>query len=249
MEEQIFFNNSKNYFTYYAKDNIRRNLIVIVPGGGYNHTSKFEAENVSRFFLDLGLHTVVLNYRESLDIYPNPQSELAYVNDYFRSNSTKYNIGEKILNIGFSAGGHLCLSQAIYNELFGKKSMPDGLILCYPVVSSNKEIYHKGSFECLLEDKISKELLEKLSLEKHIDKLCDVFIWTTFTDNAVNPLNSIYLVEELYKHNINTEFHMYSKGEHGMSLADSSMTNGKEDMYINSWTKLVKNWLSLKKFI
>lgn len=249
MEEKIFFNNSKNFFTFYSTDLNTKNLIVIVPGGGYNHTSKFEAENVSRFFLDLGFHTVVLNYRETLDTYPTPQKELAYVNDYFRYNSTKYHIGEKILNIGFSAGGHLCLSQAIYHQSFGENSMPDGLILCYPVVSSSEEIMHKGSFECLLEDKTSKELLEKLSLEKHIDKLCDVFIWTTYTDKSVNPLNSIYLVEELYKHNINTEFHMYFKGEHGMSLADASMTNGKEDSYINSWTKLVKNWLSLKKFI
>ncbi len=249
MEEQIFFNNSKNFFTYYSTSEDTKNLVVIVPGGGYNHTSKFEAKNVSEFFLNLGFHTVVLNYRETLDIYPTPQNELAYVNDYFRINNTKYHIGEKIINIGFSAGGHLCLSQAIYHNEYGKNSMPDGLILCYPVVSSLNDIAHRGSFEYLLEDKASKELLEKLSLEKHIDKLCDVFIWTTYTDKSVNPLNSIYLVEELYKHNINTEFHMYSKGEHGMSLADSSMTNGKEDSYINSWTKLVKNWLSLKKFI
>ncbi len=249
MQEKIFFNNSANFFTYCSNDTKVKNLIVIVPGGGYNHTSQFEAFNISEFFLNLGFHTVVLNYRETLDLYPNPQEELAYVNDYFRENAKKYNIGNKIVNVGFSAGGHLCLSQAMYHTEYGKNSMPDGLILCYPVVSSDNKIAHKGSFDYLLGKNLSEELLKKLSLEKNIDKLCDVFIWTTYTDNAVNPLNSIYLVEELYKHNVNTEFHMFAKGVHGMSLADSSMTNGKEDLYINSWTKLVKNWLYLKKFI
>lgn len=250
MEEINYFKNSSNYFTYYAQDEKIHNLVVIVPGGGYNHTSKFEAKNVSDYFLSLGFNTVVLNYRESLDLYPVPQQELACVNDFFRNNKEKYHLTGKIINIGFSAGGHLCLSQALYATEFGHNSSPDALILCYPVISSDDSIAHKGSFDYLFGENKNKELLDKLSLEKHINKkLCDVFLWTTCTDCAVNPLNSIYLVEQLYKHNTNVEFHMYSRGVHGMSLADKSMTNGKEDDYINSWTKLVKNWLYDKKFI
>ena len=253
IEEKIFFENSKNYFTFYSLDSNIKPLVVIVPGGGYDHTSKREAKNVADFFMNLGFHACVLNYREELNSYPNPQEELAYVIDYFRDNTKKYNLNGKILNIGFSAGAHLVLSQAIYHNEFGKNSLSDGLVLCYPVVSSDKDIMHKSSFEYLLKDKYSEELLDKLSLEKHVSKeLPDVFMWHTITDESVNCLNSIRLLEQFKLNGINCEYHLYPKGSHGMSLADDSMVDGgknHKDSYINQWTVNLKNWLILKNWI
>ena len=253
MTEQIYFEGSKNYFTYYANSTKQLPLVVIVPGGGYDHTSKREAKNVADFFMPLGFHAVVINYREELNEYPDPQKELAFVIDYFRNNEKKYNLNGKILNIGFSAGSHLVLSQAIYHYEYGNNSLPDGLILCYPVISSDKLFSHSGSFKYLLGNKISDELLDKLSLEKHVtDELPDVFMWHTFTDESVNILNSIKLLEQFKLHNINTEYHVFPKGSHGMSLADDSMTVGGKNLkddYINHWTNFLKDWLKFKEWI
>lgn len=254
MEEKIYFESSQNYFTFVSKSSSFLPLVVIVPGGGYDHTSKREAFNVADFFLDLGFHAVVLNYREQLDIYPNPQEELAYVNDYFRLNAKKYNVLEnRILNIGFSAGAHLVLSQSLYHSEYGKISLPNGLVLCYPVVSSDFKIAHNSSFNYLLGDKKSNELLDKLSLEKHINSnLPDVFMWHTEKDNSVNILNSLYLYEAFIKNNVNCEYHVFDYGAHGMSLADDSMCTGgtnHKDNYIHEWTNYLKKWLKLKGWI
>lgn len=43
--------------------------IIIIPAGGYDHTSKRESKNIVDFFMNLGFHTCVLNYREELNIY------------------------------------------------------------------------------------------------------------------------------------------------------------------------------------
>ncbi len=142
------------------------------------------------------------------------------------------------------------MSCAEYYVEYGQKRPVDGLILCYPVVSSEPKIRHESSFKYLLQDKMSDTLLDKLSLECHVtNNIPNVFLWTTITDNSVNPLNSIRLLESFYKNNVNCESHIYSHGSHGMSLADKSMTNGKEDLYIHEWTNSVKNWLKDKKFI
>ena len=36
--------------------------IIIIPAGGYDHTSKRESKNIVDFFMNLGFHTCVLNY-------------------------------------------------------------------------------------------------------------------------------------------------------------------------------------------
>jgi len=254
MEEKIFFEGSKNYFTYVANSEVTLPLVVIVPGGGYEHTSKREAFNVANFLMPLGFHAVVINYREQLDLYPEPQNELAYVIDYFKANAKKYHIdANKILNIGFSAGAHLVLSQAIYHNEYGKNSLPNGLVLCYPVVSSNKEFAHMGSFDYLLGENKTTELLDKLSLEKHVTKeLPDTFMWHTISDESVNIKNSLRLFEAFKDNDVNCEYHVFEHGSHGMSLADDSMTTGGKylkDDYIHEWTTYLVNWLRLKNWI
>lgn len=276
MEERIYFKDSKNYFTYYSLNEDILPLVVIIPGGGYHHTSLREAKNVADFLMPLGFHSVILNYREQHDVYPEPQLELAYVMDYFRENAIKYHINsDKILNIGFSAGAHLMLSQTIYHDEYGKNSLPNGLVICYPVVSSNYQFGHLSSFDLLIngftdsiastskEDTINHlealkgtskfDLIDKLSIERHIPKdFPESFMWHTQTDESVNIKNSLALYISLVENNINCEYHVFPKGAHGMSLADDSMTTGGKylkDDYIHEWTKYLVNWLRLKNWI
>jgi hypothetical protein len=72
---------------------------------------------------------------------------------------------------GFSAGGHLALSETIfYQENFAtcpgikpELGRADALMLCYPVISSG-EFAHRGSFNALLGEKPDPTLVESLSL-------------------------------------------------------------------------------------
>ena len=107
----------------------------------------------------------------------------------------------KIVVEGCSAGGHLAASLGVFwDEDFLAESQglsasehellrPDGLLLCYPVITSG-EFAHRGSFENLLGSR-QEELGEKLSLEKQVtNKVPKTFIWHTFADQSVPVENS-----------------------------------------------------------
>lgn len=233
-----------NYYTTFFLDENKRPMVVITPGGGYDHTSLLEAQNVAKKFNDNGFHACVLNYRESLDCYPYPQMLLSKTISDLKQNICV----SKIISIGFSAGGHLALSNAVYYSEYGYDSKPDYLILAYPVVSSNLSIAHKGSFDALLGEKQSIELLDKLSLECHIPSdMCPVFIWHSITDESVSVYNSIELLKTLKAKNIKAECHIFQEGVHGMSLSDSTTgvkDSRKENPYVARWFEMAITWLN-----
>lgn len=246
--QKINLFNSNNYFTFCPCDEKRRPCVVIAPGGGYDHTSKLEAFNVSKKFNDNGYHACVLNYREDLMCYPQPQKDLAFTIDWLRKNDLI--IPNQIISIGFSAGGHLTLSNACFYKEYGYDSRPNYLILCYPVISSNEKYAHLGSFKALLGDNYNEEMLEKLSLEKNIpDDLGDVFLWHNYTDESVPVQNSLVLLEALKEKNINCECHLFPMGCHGMSLSDETTginDSRKNNPYVAKWFDMVIDWLNYK---
>lgn len=243
--------NNLDYFEFFSAGSFEAPCVVITPGGGYDHTSAREAKNVADEFLKRHIHAAVLYYRESLDSYPTPMDELGFTITYLRKNYKKLKIKkDKIISIGFSAGGHLALANAIYGDEYSENGKPNYLILCYPVVSSSKDIWHEGSFNNLLKDKISDSLLDKLSLERHIPAdLPDVFLWHTFTDNSVSVLNSIRLLEALKEKDINVECHLFPEGGHGLSLADDTTMLGditKKNSYVHRWVQMMFEWIIRK---
>lgn len=241
--EKVFLFNTANYYELFLADDKKRDIIVIVPGGGYHHCSDLEASNVAAKFNEYGYHAVVLKYRETLDKYPFPQKLLAYTIDMMKKNE----LVSRIFTIGFSAGGHLVLSNACYYKEYGYDSKPDGLILCYPVVSTDPGIAHDLSFKLLLDDDLNEASLDKLSLEKHISNdLPPVFLWHCFTDESVPVTNSLVLLNSLKKYNIKTECHIFSEGVHGMSLSDETtgiLDSRKNNPYVSRWFLMCIDWL------
>ena len=158
---------------------------------------------------------------------------------------------------GCSAGGHLAASLGVFwDEDFLAESQglsasehellrPDGLLLCYPVITSG-EFAHRGSFENLLGSR-QEGLGEKLSLEKQVtSKVPKTFIWHTFADQSVPVENSLLFVSALRRAGVPTEFHMYEKGAHGLALADK-LTETNDGRAVQeectSWIRLAHTWL------
>ncbi len=248
MENKNYIFNTKNYYTFSKASNEIRPCVIIVPGGGYHHTSDLEAYNVANRFLEKNIHACVLKYREELLSYPEPQRELAYTIDIIRKNPI---VDEnKIICIGFSAGGHLALSNACFYKEYGFNSRPNYLVLCYPVISSKPEIAHMGSFEYLLGEAAYSKLRDKLSLEDNLPSdLCDVFLWHNITDESVSVLNSLELMKQMSINKLNYEAHLFPEGCHGMSLSDYTTginDSRKENKYIARWTDMMFNWLEHK---
>lgn len=236
-----------------------RPLILICPGGAYAYTSPREAEAFAMQFLAMGCHAAVLKYSCAPAVYPTALTELAAGMKLIRENAAKWHV-DNVIVLGCSAGGHLAASLGVFwdedflAEAAGIKEAghtmlrPDGLILCYPVITSG-EFAHRGSMDNLLgPDRCgSAEWLEKMSLEKHVSpKTPKTFIWHTFTDGSVPVENSLMFVSALRRAGVSTEFHMYPVGGHGLGLANRLTQNAggtAAQEECTSWIPLVRTWI------
>lgn len=208
----------------------RRPALIVCPGGGYHFLSDREGEPVALRFAGLGYAVFILHYHvPPQGRYPIPQRQLLAAIDYVRTNCDSYHVMEHaIVVMGFSAGGHLAgcggilwNKPEIYRPLKKKSSAfrPDGMVLCYPVVTSGP-MAHRESFENLLGDQY-EEKLDAVSLEKHVTKRTPpAFLWHTADDTTVPVENTLLLVQALRARGVPVESHIFPHGIHGQSLAD-----------------------------
>jgi acetyl esterase/lipase len=233
----------------------KRPLILICPGGGYAYTSDREAEPIALTFMAAGFHTAILRYSCAPARYPVALTEVSRCFKIIRDNASDWHVdSDKIMIMGFSAGGHLAANYCCewHDSDFAGKYVdenvenlrPNGLILGYPVITSG-EYAHRGSFENLLGER-EKELSEKVSLEKQVNEYVPkTFIWATFTDGSVPVENTLLFAKALKEKNINTEMHIFPVGGHGLALANElTLTNQKTENVkeCQIWTDLAITW-------
>lgn len=210
-----------------------KKAIVILPGGAYYGLAAHEGQGYAEYFASMGFHCFVVKYRLGSNHYHHPAelSDAARAVRLVRSEAKELGIREDCIGImGSSAGGHLAASlgnlymKALTAEEEGEikniSSRPDFMVLCYPVISSDPAIAHKGSFVNLsgMED-MPEELHNDLSLERsvHADTP-PAFIWHTVGDTGVPCENSMVYAMALRKYSIGFELHIYEKGAHGQGL-------------------------------
>ena len=231
-----------------------RPLVLICPGGGYEMTSDREGETVAMRFLAMGYHAAVLRYSVKPAVFPTALCELGKAVLLIRENAEKWFVDKgKIVVSGYSAGGHLAASYGCFwNKPFLAASLqttaealkPNGMILAYPVITSG-EYAHHDSFKNLLGEAYD-EKREEVSLEKLADEnFPKTFVWHTYEDGCVPPQNSLLLVNALVAHHVSTEFHMFAKGGHGLSVADRLTEIGDYgvEKTCQPWVELAHTWM------
>ena len=198
--------------------------LLIIPGGGYSYCSDREAEPIALRMLAEGFNCFVLRYTCNAT-YPVPHKEVCLVLDYLKKHHNEFNLLNKNLSlVGFSAGGHLATSFATsYKEiaellnLNNENLKPFALVLGYPVITMQEQYTHSGTRSTITNDEPA--LIEKLSVEKNVtDDFPPTYIFSTKVDEAVPIQNSYLLIDELKKHNITYQAHIFDKGIHGGSL-------------------------------
>lgn len=249
----------ETYILGYVMDGARNRktpLVLICPGGGYAMTSNREAEPIALQFNSMGYQAAVLRYSCAPAVYPTALCEVAQSVKLIREHAEDWNVdAEKIIVMGFSAGGHLAASYGVFwNESWLTEKMqcdkqllkPNGLVLCYPVISSKEEIAHQDSIKNLLGESYP-EMKEQVSLEDKVGKHTPkTFLWHTFTDPVVPFWNSFRFAEALGKAGVPMEYHLYPQGGHGLSLANEQTANeeGKGvEKVCQSWVPLLRSWM------
>lgn len=233
-----------------------RPLVVVCPGGSYAFCSKREGESVALKLVSYGFNACVLTYSCAPMDYPAAYLDLCEAINFVRNNATKWNIDRnKIIIMGFSAAGHLAASHSVFwNTGLAQKYLPysandlkpNAICLCYPVITSG-DFTHKDTINNVL-GKLSKDesMRNSVSLEKHVNKdVPPCFIWHTFEDTAVPMENSLMFVKALRENNISFEYHVFPKGEHGLSLATSETASKKEQIRpeVAIWTDMFARWV------
>ena len=234
----------------------KRPMIIICPGGGYEKTSYREGEPLAMHFLNSGYHACVLRYSVKPAKYPTALLELGVVMKLAHEHAKDWKVDEKyILLHGASAGGHLAANLGVFwnqpwfcqkLETEAYKLKPAGILLSYPVITSNKKLGHLPSFRNLLGNQF-EEMEEKLSLEKYVtNDMPPCFIWHTVTDQTVPVENSFLLAMALKEAGVSVELHIFPEGEHGLSLASGLVERadgtGIQDECAH-WIELADAWI------
>ena len=81
-----------------------RPIVLICPGGGYNHVSVREGEPLALQFMAMGFHAAVLNYSVSPAVYPTQLLELAKAVALLRDRAQEWHIRKD----GLFYSGILC---------------------------------------------------------------------------------------------------------------------------------------------
>lgn len=209
----------------------KRPMVLICPGGAYAMTSYREGEPLAMHFLNRGYHACVLRYSVAPCHFPTQVLEVGQAVRIIRAHEEEWNVDTENLFIqGASAGGHLAASYGIFwNQEFmasklqmqAEELKPKGILLSYPVITTDSRYGHLESFENLLGEKFA-QCADTMSLENQVTKnMPPCFIWHTVTDGTVPVENSLLMAMALRKANVSIELHIFPEGEHGLSLANS----------------------------
>ncbi len=227
--------------------------VMICPGGGYGHLAMdHEGKQVAQWFNSLGIHAFVLKYRlgnTEGTAYQHP----TMLNDakrgfrIIRSGAEKWGINpDKIGVMGFSAGGHLASTLGTHFDsgdpqaadlIERASSLPNFMILGYPVISLNSRYAHAGSRRNLLGATPRQENVDSLSNDTQVSALTPpTFLFHTDEDTAVPPENSIRFYLALREAGVPAELHIYEKGRHGVGFAP-------DDPVLSTWAARLRDWL------
>ena len=149
----------------------------------------------------------------------------------------KYSLGEAIRDSAPEMEAALAVKTLRSDS--GMLDIDPAALLCYPVIDMGR-CCHEGSRDALTGGDAS--LIEYYSLQNWVDDTTPPsFIWHTFTDEAVDPHNSLLYAEALHDHGVECELHIYSRGIHGLSAGYRE--TGKEEKGVQSWLPLALSWL------
>lgn len=235
--ETIYFDSEKKVsLTSYILDTSKEMsdyqkhpAILIFPGGAYSFCSDREAEPIAMAYLAEGYNAFILRYSLKEDsLFPRPLEDAERALAHISENAKKYNVyKDKIAVIGFSAGGHLAAAVATMGKV-----RPNAALLGYPCILS--------SIGSVLYNPVP-------SLEKEVDKKTPpCFIFATFGDTTVPIANSLSFADALNNHKIPFELHVFTKGDHGLSLAKPVTANNNSDCVnpdFAQWFPMSVRWL------
>ena len=225
--------------------------VIVLPGGAYRGLAgDLEGREVADWFAVRGFRAFILSYRLSSHGYvlPVPLLDARRAVQLVRARARDYQIDpNRIVMIGFSAGGHLAALAGTQfvpgkpdaeDPLDRASSRPDYLVLGYAwlgaISSDTSHLSYCKIFNLM--DKC-EELRTAYTPELFVTKdTPPTFMYHTFTDQTVPIQQALGFYNALVKAGVTSEMHVFANGPHGTGL-------GKGDPALDQWPNLLENWL------
>ena len=225
--------------------------VIVLPGGAYRGLAgDLEGREVADWFAARGFRAFILSYRLTSHGYvlPVPLLDARRAVQLVRARASDYLINpNRIVVIGFSAGGHLA---ALAGTQFipGKpdaedpidrvSSRPDYLVLGYAwlgaISSDTSHLSYCKLFNLMDQcEALRAAYTPELFVTKDTPP---TFMYHTFTDKTVPVEQALSFYQALVKAGVPSEMHIFANGPHGTGL-------GKGDAALDQWPNLLENWL------
>ncbi len=225
--------------------------VIVLPGGAYvGLASDLEGREVADWFTARGFRAFILSYRLSSHGYllPGPLLDARRAVQLVRARARDYQIDpNRIVMIGFSAGGHLAALAATQpiagqpdadDPIARVSSRPNYLVLGYGWLGAISSDTSHLTY-CKLFDVMDRcEALRK-AYEPDLFVTKDTpptFMYHTFNDQTVPVEQALAFYDALVKAGVSSEIHIFANGAHGSGL-------GKGDPALDKWPALMENWL------
>jgi acetyl esterase/lipase len=225
--------------------------VVVLPGGSYqNLAATHEGREIADWFTQRGFHAFILSYRLSSNGYllPVPLLDARRAIQTVRARALDYHIDpDRIVMIGFSAGGHLAALAATQplpgnpeaeDPLDRVSSRPDYLVLGYPWIGALSSDTSHLSY-CKLFNVMDRceTLRAAYSPDLFVTKdTPPTFLFHTFNDQTVPVEQGLRFYDALVKAGVPSEMHIFANGPHGVGL-------GGSDASLEQWPNLLDAWL------
>jgi acetyl esterase/lipase len=233
--------------------------IIFCSGGGYVRIAVNPAgDTITRRLNAAGVTVFSLKYRLSDYGHPAPLQDVLRAVRTVRARAAEFGVQTNRIGVlGASAGGHLAACAATWWDapegrtgaaIDTVSARPDFAVLIYPVISMAETFTHQGSRKALLGVNPPRELLERLSVERHVrTNTPPVFIAATMADKTVPVENSLVFYQALRNAGVPGEMHVYAQGSHGNSLDPQYgptaewLTRCEEWLRFNGWLTRAKD--------
>ena len=222
-----------------APDKDTGTAVIVCPGGGYKILAfDLEGTEVAQWLSGIGVTGIVLKYR--VPARPGQPEYLAAVQDLqramslVRSRAAEWKLNPAHIGVcGFSAGGNAAgltstfgndRKYAAADEVDQVACRPDFGLLIYP-----GDFWDKATGRLSATVKIPANMPPQFLVQN--------------MDDPISPLNAILFAEELSRHKVPAEMHIYAQGGHGIGLRSVA------GLACTTWPAACEVWLRASKFI
>jgi acetyl esterase/lipase len=225
--------------------------VVVLPGGAYwGLAANLEGRQVADWFTARGFRAFILQYRLSSNGYllPIPLLDARRAVQTVRARAADYHIDpNRIVIIGFSAGGHLAALASTQfipgnptsdDPIERVSSRPNYSVLGYPWIGAiTTDTSHLSYCKLFKVMDQCEALRAAYSPDLFVTKETPPTFWFhTFNDETVPVEQGLRYYEALVKAGVPSEAHIFANGRHGVGL-------GKADAALDQWPNLLEIWL------